>query len=75
VVILGAGTETELVSNDGATNPVTSFQYTYSYAANTFIDVAVYKAGYVPYIVRNYLLANSNASLPIAQVVDRNYTP
>lgn len=75
VVILTAGTDTVLTSNDGATNPVTSFQYTYSYAANTFVDIAVYKAGYVPYIVRSYLLENASGSLPVAQVVDRNYTP
>lgn len=75
VVILTAGTDTVLTSNDGATNPVTSFQYAYTYAANTFVDIAVYKAGYVPYIVRNYLLENGNASLPVAQVIDRNYTP
>jgi spore maturation protein SpmB len=75
VVILAAGTDTVLAINDGATNPVTSFAYTYSYSAGVNVDVAVYKAGYVPYIVRNYLLENGNASLPAAQVVDRNYTP
>lgn len=75
VVILTAGTDTVLASNDGATNPVTSFQYTYSYAASTFVDVAVYKAGYVPAITRAYELQNANASLPVAQVLDRNYTP
>jgi hypothetical protein len=75
VVILTAGTDTVLAINDGATNPVTSFAYSYTYSASTFVDVAVYKAGYVPYIVRNYELQNGNASLPVAQVVDRNYTP
>jgi hypothetical protein len=75
VVILTAGTDTVLAQNDGSTNPVTSFAYSYTYSAGVFVDVAVYKAGYVPYIVRNYLLENGNASLPVAQVVDRNYTP
>lgn len=75
VVILTAGTSTVLSSNDGATNPVTTFQYTYSYSAGTFVDIAVYKVGYVPFVTRNYELTNSNGSLPIAQVVDRNYTP
>lgn len=74
-VILAAGTDTVLAINDGATNPVTSFAYSYTYSAGTFVDIAVYKAGYVPYIVRNYLLENGNVSLPMAQVVDRNYTP
>lgn len=75
VVILTAGTETVLASNDGATNPVTSFAYSYTYSAGVTVDVAVYKVGYVPYIIRAYLLENGNASLPVAQVVDRNYTP
>ena len=75
VVILAAGTDTVLAINDGATNPVTSFAYSYTYSAGVNVDVAVYKAGYVPYIVRAYLLENGNASLPAAQVVDRNYTP
>lgn len=73
IVILTAGTTTELANVDA--NAATTYAYTYSYAANTFVDVAVYKAGYVPYIVRGYLLENSNASLPIAQVIDRNYLP
>jgi len=73
IVILTAGTTTELANIDA--NATTSYAYTYSFVANTFVDVAVYKAGYVPYIVRGYLLENSNASLPIAQVIDRNYLP
>lgn len=75
VVVLAAGTDTVLASNDGTANPVTSFPYTYTYVSNTLVDIAIYKAGYVPYLVRNYLLENSNASLPMAQVLDRNYTP
>jgi hypothetical protein len=75
VVILSAGTDTVLAQNDGGANPVTSFAYSYTYSAGVNVDVAVYKAGYVPYIVRNYLLENGNASLPVAQVLDRNYTP
>lgn len=73
IVILLAGTTTELANNDGATNPVTSYGYTYSYSAGTFVDVCVYKQGYVPFTVRNYLLADSDGSLPINQVVDRNF--
>jgi hypothetical protein len=75
IVILSAGTSTVLTSNDGATNPVTSFDYSYTYAANTFVDIAVYLAGYVPYIVRNYLLPANGGSVQVAQVLDRNYTP
>jgi hypothetical protein len=73
IVLLQAGTETEIVNVDA--NAATTYLYTYTYSAGVFIDVAVYKAGYVPYIVRNYQLQNGNASLPIAQVIDRNYLP
>jgi len=73
IVLLQAGTTTEIVNVDA--NPTSTYQYNYTFSAGVFIDVAVYKAGYVPYIVRNYQLLNSNASLPIAQVVDRNYLP
>jgi hypothetical protein len=75
IVILSAGTTTVLASNDGATNPVTSFDYSYTYAPSTLVDIAVYLAGYVPYIVRNYLLPANGGSVQVAQVVDRNYTP
>lgn len=75
IVILAAGTATTLASNDGATNPVTSFDYSYAYAPNTFVDIAVYKAGYVPYVVRNFLLPANGGSVQVAQVIDRNYTP
>lgn len=75
VVVLTAGTTTVLASNDGLTNPVTSFAYSYTYAAGTYVDIGVYKTGYIPYLVRNYLLENANGTLPVAQVVDRNYTP
>jgi len=75
IVILSAGTSSVLESNDGATNPVTSFDYSYTYSAGTYVDIAVYKAGYVPYIVRNYLLPANGGSVQTAQVLDRNYTP
>ena len=75
VVILSAGTSTVLADNDGATNPVTSFDYSYTYSAGTFVDIAVYKAGYVPYIIRNFLLPANGGSVQVAQTVDRNYTP
>lgn len=75
LVILSAGTETELDSNDGATNAVTTYDYSYTYSAGTYVDICVYKAGYVPYIVRNYLLPANGGTVQAAQVVDRNYTP
>lgn len=75
VVILSAGTSTVLTSNDGATNPVTSFNYSYTYSPGTLVDIAVYKAGYVPYIVRGYTLPSNGGSVQVAQIIDRNYVP
>jgi hypothetical protein len=71
IVILTAGTTTERVNVDA--HGSTSYGYSYSYAASDYVDVCVYKQGYVPYTVRGYLLGSTNASLPIAQVADRNF--
>jgi hypothetical protein len=73
IVILTAGTTTELANIDA--NSGSTYAYSYTYSANTYIDVCVYKAGYVPFTVRNYLLADGDGSLPINQIIDRNYTP
>lgn len=73
IVILTAGTETERVNVDQ--NVGTTYQFIYTYTASDYIDVGVFKATYVPFYVRTYLLPNSDASLPINQVLDRAYTP
>lgn len=71
IVILTAGTSTELLNVDA--NASTTYPYSYSYASNTYVDICVYLRGYIPFIVRSYLLQDSNSSLPISQVQDRNY--
>ena len=50
------------------------FDYTYTYAASTYVDIIVHKANYLWYKVNDYLLLDSNASLPIAQQQDRQYS-
>jgi hypothetical protein len=70
IVVLAAGTETERANVDA--NPVSSYGYVFSTAEN--IDIGVFKAGYVPLYVRNYALSSNDASLPISQVADRNYS-
>lgn len=70
VVILEAGTETVLGQVD--MNATTSWNYIYTTIVN--VDVFVAKAGYVPFYIRNYTLSTTNATLPVKQVVDRNYT-
>jgi hypothetical protein len=69
VVILQAGTETVLNQVD---QNVTS-NWVHTYETPTMIDIFVSKAGYVPFYIRNYNLQSSNASLPIAQTIDRNF--
>ena len=71
IVILTAGTTTERVNVDA--NAGTTYAFSYTYTASDSVDVAVYKQGYVPFVVRSYLLPNADGSLPIAQVVDRNF--
>lgn len=71
IVILTAGTTTELL--DLNENAGTTYAYSYAYVAATYIDIGIFKAGYVPFYIRNYLLPNADGSLPIAQVIDRAY--
>ncbi len=69
VVIYEAGTSTVLNSVDA--NSGTTWTHTYETPSD--VDVGVFLAGYVPYFIRNLTLSSSDASLPIAQVVDRAY--
>jgi hypothetical protein len=69
VVILQAGTETVLSQVDQ--NLGSTWNYVYETA--TAIDIFVSKAGWVPFYIRDYVLASANANLPIAQIQDRNF--
>jgi hypothetical protein len=69
IVILQAGTETELANVDA--NPASSYNFVYE--VPQAVDIMVYKRGYIPFGIRNYALSSTNSSLPIAQVADRNY--
>jgi hypothetical protein len=71
VVILTASTTTVRESVDA--HGSTTYVYDYTYAADDYIDVAVYKPGYIPWQTRNYLLANADASLPVSQAADPSY--
>jgi hypothetical protein len=70
IVVLQAGTETVLSQVDQNIGS----NWVYNYQVLTVVDIFVSKAGYVPFYIRNYSLPSNNASLPIAQVIDRNYT-
>lgn len=73
ISITEASTDTELINVDA--NVGTTYDYTYNGAdAGDSIDVAVYKAGYVPYYIRGLILSsNPTSSAQVAQVADRNY--
>lgn len=72
IVVLEAGTSTPRVNVDA--NAGTTYGYVHSDAiTGTDVDICIYKTGYVPYIIRGYTLTSEDASIPIAQVVDRNY--
>lgn len=69
IVILEAGTSTERVNVDA--NSGTTYEYVYETPG--YVDICVYKRGYIPFAIRNYYLGVVVASLPISQVADRNY--
>lgn len=70
IVILDAGTSTIRVQVDA--HGTSSYVYSFSTGGN--VDIGVIKQGYIVLYVRNYPLPAANASLPISQVLDRNFT-
>ena len=73
VVIYTEGTITKLQDDQDITG--TTSTYTYTFSAGTFVDIKVYRDGYVPFYVYGFELGAANATLPVAQQVDRNYVP
>jgi hypothetical protein len=73
VVIKSAGTTTKLQDDQDIAGTTSTYSYTYS--AGTFIDVAVYSEGYVPYFVNNFELPAEGGTIQVSQQVDRNYKP
>lgn len=72
VVIYTAGTTT--VIEDAQENSGTTYDYIYpSGDAGDSIDIGLFKAGYRPYYVRAYTLLSADSSVPVAQLVDRDY--
>lgn len=73
VVIKASGTTTKLQEDQDIAG--TSVTYSYTYSAGTFVDVAVYAEGYVPYYVNGFELGPDGGTIQVAQSVDRNYIP
>jgi hypothetical protein len=70
VVVLAAGTNTILTTVDS----YASTSWTYTYTAQQNVDIGIIKAGYVPLYIRNYALGAVDASIPVAQTYDRNFS-
>jgi hypothetical protein len=51
----------------------TSVTYTYTYAPGTFVNIDVYLAGYKDAHILNVPLGSTASSIPVSQLVDRNY--
>jgi hypothetical protein len=71
IVILDAGTTNERVNVDSNTTNT----YNFVYSNTGLVDIKVYKQGYVPFSILNYNLSTTNTSLPIQQIIDRNFLP
>ena len=71
IVIKTSDTNTALVNIDQ--NVGTTYVYSYNYAPSTFVDIKIQLAGQKPVQIYDYLLANADSSLPIAQEIDRAY--
>jgi hypothetical protein len=71
IVVLIAGTSTELTSVDSIGS--SSFSWNYDPDTVSLVDICIYKTGYIPYIIRNVSLGLSGSSIPTAQKADRNY--
>lgn len=65
VVIYSTETMTEL---DRVENAGISFSYTYTYAANTYVDIIISRVNYITYRIQSYLLPDFDNSISIKQV-------
>ncbi len=69
VVILEAGTTNVLATG----NAILGTTYNYPSDEPDVIDIGILQNGYVPLYVRNFNLNQAGATLPVAQVADRNF--
>lgn len=71
IVIIQSGTANILASVDELVGSNWSWGYDPDIVSN--IDIAIYKAGYMPFSFANLVLGTSNVSLPVSQSVDPSY--
>jgi hypothetical protein len=69
IVILPHGTETVRATAED----ISGTTYAYTYETPESVDIRVYKEGYFPFSIENYMLGSTNASVLITQVPDTSY--
>lgn len=70
--IYTAGTTTELTGVENTTLDGT-FVYLYPYSGDILVDIQIFNLQYQPIRYTNFILGSSNTTIPIQQVIDRNY--
>jgi hypothetical protein len=48
--------------------------YAWAYQGTPTVDVGFIKPGYIPFYLRGLALGSTNATIPVALQLDRNYT-
>ena len=71
VRIYEAGTITEL---DGVENSSTTFDFPYTFAASTYVDIVIHHVDYVYLRIETLLLSDTSGTIPIDQQFDRWYS-
>jgi hypothetical protein len=75
VRVYGAGTTNELAGVENATDGSTNDRaFSFSLAANTSVDIRIHNVTYETISILSYEIPLSNASIPIQQRFDRNYS-
>lgn len=57
-----------------STDETGEFSYQYNYVAGTYVDIVIHHLNYIAYRLENYELPAADASLPISQQTDRQYS-
>jgi hypothetical protein len=76
---LKPGTEVRVYDDQGdelagVESSGTTFQYSYSYDGNISTTIVIHSLGYLPIRLENFILGSESQTVPIQQIVDRQYT-
>src|SRR5574343_148295 len=66
-------TTTELATNT-IPNTDTSFTWSYVYTASYYVDIVIMHLNYNYYRIDNLLLTSTGSTIPVQQILDRNYS-